>query len=565
MELLSIRIKNFRSISQEQNLDLLDRLTIVGSNSTGKTNILKAIEMFFTGVDNIYNYSIDEDFPFSIKDEKTSLIATFSIIENEDKEFLEVYEELNNMLESPKEKTGSISLYLNFSKGSNPYYSFFPNEKRKKSTVQTQFSKKQIQATKIVLDKFVCHYVPSSKSIKELYGILLLPFIKKYISNILQDKFQDITTGLNSISEQFNKQIENAGISAFKTHLEIPTNIIEGMLSSFELKVEDNFITSIDKKGMGIQATTILSSFYWITEEETKLDKKIIWLIEEPESYLHPELANSCFKILDNLKNKSKIVITTHSLGFVGQNPKQIIGTVLENNFTKIIKFDSYQKATDTIRKNLGVKFSDFYNLNYYNVFMEGKSDREVFSWVLESLSPSENEDFEWEKVRKSSFLDFTGTTSLESFLSMAYEFINKERIAVSILDGDDAGIKAIKALSNKFGNQKISFHANEDYILLPNKLPLEGLFPQAWLQEIYENNENWFNSFIIDVENKISDFKIKDNHKEQVRRILIQKSEKEVNENSNYDWAKNFILIFNTLEKAIDNKEKLFISKGYY
>ena len=142
MELRTIRIKNFRSIAQEQILDLSDSATIVGSNSTGKTNLLKAIEMFFTGVDNVYNYKVEGDFPFSIKDEQTSLIASFSIDELVDKDFIEIYNELNGMLDTPKEMNETISLYLNFSKASNPYYNFFPNEKRKKSIFKATKSRR---------------------------------------------------------------------------------------------------------------------------------------------------------------------------------------------------------------------------------------------------------------------------------------------------------------------------------------------------------------------------------------------------------------------------------------
>ena len=565
MELRTIRIKNFRSIAQEQILDLSDSATIVGSNSTGKTNLLKAIEMFFTGVDNVYNYKVEGDFPFSIKDEQTSLIASFSIDELVDKDFIEIYNELNGMLDTPKEMNETISLYLNFSKASNPYYNFFPNEKRKKSIVSAQFSKKQLQATKILLNNFICHYVPSSKSINELYEILLLPFIKKSISNVLQDKLQDIQNSLNMISNELNTQIKNSGILNLETCLEIPANSIEGMLSSIDLNIKDNFITSIDKKGMGIQATTILSSFYWITEEEKKLNKKIIWLIEEPESYLHPALVNSCYKILNNLRDNSKVIITTHALGFIGQNPKQIIGTSLENGFTKTEKFDSYQKATESIRRNLGVRFSDFYNLAYLNVFVEGKSDREVFTWALDKISESIDGHYKWEQLRKAKFLDFTGTSSLEAFLSMTYEFINRERVVVAVFDGDDAGIKAVKALQSKFGNQNIGFQSNKDYVLLPNKLPMEALFPHEWIIEISDSYPNRFESLSKDIDNKLAYFRILDKNKEQVRKDLMKKAEDEIECHKNYDWAVYFIKLFDCLNQALIEKEQLFLKKGIY
>ncbi|WP_445000255.1 AAA family ATPase [Halomonas mongoliensis] len=61
MKLYGLRIRNFRTISTEQVIDLSRGLTIVGPNSSGKTNILKAIEMFFTGYDNRLGYSVDDD------------------------------------------------------------------------------------------------------------------------------------------------------------------------------------------------------------------------------------------------------------------------------------------------------------------------------------------------------------------------------------------------------------------------------------------------------------------------------------------------------------------------
>jgi predicted ATP-dependent endonuclease of OLD family len=49
MKIESLRIRNFRTIAQEQTIDFSKGVTIVGPNSSGKTNILKAIEMIFAG------------------------------------------------------------------------------------------------------------------------------------------------------------------------------------------------------------------------------------------------------------------------------------------------------------------------------------------------------------------------------------------------------------------------------------------------------------------------------------------------------------------------------------
>lgn len=61
MKFESLRIRNFRTLGSEQFIDLSNGLTIVGPNSSGKTNILKAIEMMFTGYDNVLGYETKRD------------------------------------------------------------------------------------------------------------------------------------------------------------------------------------------------------------------------------------------------------------------------------------------------------------------------------------------------------------------------------------------------------------------------------------------------------------------------------------------------------------------------
>ena len=50
MRITTARIKTYRTVKDEISLDLKDGLTLVGPNNVGKTNILKAIRTFFTGL-----------------------------------------------------------------------------------------------------------------------------------------------------------------------------------------------------------------------------------------------------------------------------------------------------------------------------------------------------------------------------------------------------------------------------------------------------------------------------------------------------------------------------------
>ncbi|MFB2854274.1 ATP-dependent nuclease [Aeromonas allosaccharophila] len=560
MKIENLRIRNFRTIGQEQSIDLTNGVTIVGPNSSGKTNILKAIELIFTGFENKFGYELKTDKTFGITTEQTTLTVTFSGDRLDlDKDFFELYDELNDMLEEPKQLSNTFQLYLSFPNSENPKYVFFANEKRKPDTAKS-ISRIQRQAVSVLLDKFICHYVPSSKSIGDLYSFLLQPFIKRYVAKVLDDKLQDINNSLKEISNHLDTQLRNAGLNHITSHFSLPNNSLEELIHKFEFNLSDPNMTSIERKGMGIQASAILASFLWITKEERKLNKSTIWLIEEPESYLHPELAGSCHKMLNEIGAEALLVTTTHSLAFVSQDPTRIAGTVSDASGTKIIKYDNYVHATTSIRKALGVRFSDYYNLGISNIFVEGKSDREVFKWFLEHVTPEFDSRYEWPFVRKSEFLDFTGVAGMEAFMKATYEFIYLERPVVTILDGDSAGDNTRKSLQNYFGNKRISFQANKDFVTLHDGFSLEGLFPHSWIIEANDEHSNWFSNFATDVQGVLKPFDVRTAaNKEQLRNYLKEKAVA----SDSLDWAERFITVFNVVEAALKTRNDAIYRSG--
>ncbi|KAB7690714.1 ATP-dependent nuclease [Plesiomonas shigelloides] len=552
MKIESIKIRNFRTIGQEQVIDVSDGLTIVGPNSSGKTNILKALEMVFTGFENKLGYEVKRDKTFGTTTEQTTLTVLFcGERDGVDDDFFQLYDELNSMLDEPKQNTDKFHLYLSFPNSENPKYVFFTNEKRKADTSK-QFSRIQRLAVSVLLDKFVCHYVPSSKSIDELYQSLLQPFIKRSVSQVLSDKIAEINQSLSTISRELDSQLAIAGLPHIKAHFSLPNDSLEELIDRFEFLLSDPSKTLIERKGMGIQASAILASFLWITKEEKKLGKSPIWLIEEPESYLHPALADSCHKMLTQISSEALVLTTTHSLGFVPQNPKQTIGTTLENNETKIIKYDSYIQATNDIRKALGVRFSDFYNLGTSNIFVEGKSDREVFKWFLSLIAPTTDNQYNWQFIRKSEILDFTGVGCLEGFMKATYEYIHKERPVIVVLDGDTAGDSKRRSLQGYFGNKNIRFETRKDFVTLHDGFSLEGLFPSEWIISAHTEHQNWFKDFDIDIDGKLKPFSMKTPaNKDQLRQYLMQQAER----SQTLEWADKFIKTFDIIEKLLEVK----------
>lgn len=283
----------------------------------------------------------------------------------------------------------------------------------------------------------------------------------------------------------------------------------------------------------------------------TRQGKNVIWLLEEPESYLHPELSMSCLRILAELEKESLVIKTTHSLSFVPQDPERIKGvTINNNNRTEISSYKTYAEATSSLRRNLGVRFSDFYNLSEYNVLVEGPSDREIINWFL-SVTPIG--EHLWPMLRQAQFLDYGGVKFLGGFMRATYQFIVKERACVAICDGDDAGQKEYRDLQSYFGQLKIPFQANNEYIVVRNNFPIEGLFPDEWIIDIAITSPGWFKSFTVDASGELAPFYVQDSHKNQFQQSLIRRA----NGEPNFNWAKRFLAVCNTIDTALMHQHK--------
>lgn len=555
MKLDSIKIKNFRTLDEEVTVGFNGGVTIVGPNSSGKTNILKAIEMFFTGFHNKYNYSLEADLPKKLDNHQSSLTGIFTL-EKEDEQIRNLYGELNSCIVDPRELDETITVYLTFTKSGNPSYRLFHGTKQIESK-KNDYIRIQKELVYLILHSFECHYVPSAKSTDSLYGELLLPFVKRHVSKKLNEKVSEIEDSLGEVSAFIDEQLKSANLQGISSTFKLPNNSIEQLISSFEYHLADPVETEIQRKGMGIQSAAILSSFVWITEQEKMLNKTSVWLIEEPESYLHPELANSCNHILNSINEKAHLVITTHNLTFVPQEPRNIIGTEIIDGYTKCKSFDTYINATSSIRNSLGVKLSDFFNLGLLNVFVEGPSDRELFKWVLETVKPQEQHKgkvrFEWLNVRNAEFLDFGGTGAIDGFMKATYQHVYKERPIVVILDGDEAGDKTRRALQNFFHNKKIPFEANKQFSILPKGSTIECLFPQGWIRDAHKNNPKWFKNFCPDMNGALLPFEYSSPaNKAKLRDYLTNRAESE----TNYSWVSMFDKLFTVIDNSLEEQK---------
>ncbi|MHB1127897.1 MAG: ATP-dependent nuclease [Bacillota bacterium] len=553
MKISHFRIKSFRTIKREIAVSLKDGTCLVGPNNVGKSNLLRALQMFFTGYENKYGYTRERDLPFGVNNTQTSLICTFSAEQDNqyDEEVLSRYHQLHNMIPIPVPTGRDITIYLTFSSGSNPTYRLFPNTPLPHGTVAADFSRRQKAVVQDVLAKFVLYYVPSNKSFLDLYQSLVLDFIRQEIANDIQPVLSTIRDHLAQISNEVSQAL--SGINEGHLHIELrpPGPEAKEMLSGFDFHLLDPQDTSVFSKGVGIQSAAMMAFFLWISRRNRGAQRNTVWLLEEPESYLHPSLATGVSGLVRQLSSEAIVLLTTHSLSFVSKTPERNVGLSIEDSSTSAIQFTSYREATTTLRKTLGVEFSDFFNLDLYNLFVEGELDKRYLEWYLDHRLRQGKPGLDILGKPTCTIIEFGGVGFLGGFLKANYQFIRPERPTVSVFDGDQAGVREARGVQQYCGQKNIPFVANRNFVYVRDRFAIEGLFPDAWIIDHHTNLANWYDEFSVDVQGALVSFRVKDSHKLQFYRDMTQKAEAEPTD----VWAERFERLVQVLNDSLKSQ----------
>lgn len=554
MKLVQVKINNFRTIVADVVIGLQTRITIVGPNNSGKTNILKAIDYFFSSYkNNIYQFDQDAPFPLDANTpstSRTSITGMFKMSENDDPEFFKKYSLLLSYLDKGREPSELINLYLQYSISGKPSYRFIINEKIR-ADKQEAARQLQEELTEFLLESFSCKYIPSEKKFNEIYNQFILPHLRESVGELLQSQLSKISENLESISNEINKTMLSAGVKDIQCEFGIPGSRLSEAISNIDFIINDGEKTFGDKKGSGIQAALLFACLEWISKREINSGKTVVWLIEEPESYLHPGLISSCNSILDKIAKKSSMFVTTHALGFIGSH-EETLGTSKVSGRTVIHRFNSYGDATAQIRHGLGVRFSDYFGLDNYNVFVEGITDKLILEGVLDLAFPKKTKN-KFTKLRGAKIIDLSGVSKLKDFLKSTYSKMREEVCIAIVFDGDHAGKLAVQDLCEYFGRKAIPFRSNREYFVLSNGLPIEGMFPSSWFDELEVDHVGWCVKKF-DIDKKIIDLKIPSDKKVSVANWLLKRAEHETTVTGHYAWAVSFLKLFELIENSFEN-----------
>lgn len=473
MKLTGLSITNFRSIKKAQNIKLSDTTVLIGKNNEGKSNFLAALAICLNnfiygnrplryGKDDIsgaYRYSWQRDFPVSLQTPKNENKYTVITIElsfsDKDRKLCK----RNLKITLPP----SIQISTKFGKRIEP-----------KITISDKnIDKKPFLFKRFLYENISFIYIPAVRTPEQAKRVIDETIYSALSAIKDNEKYKKAKQTITNLQKPILKQISNSikkqlaeflpGIKDVKLEIKTDDDRFSRWTSPFDIFIDDGNLTSIDYKGDGVKSLAALG----ILKNSKKVKELSIVAIEEPESHLHPGAIKQIRNIIHSLENTNQIVLSTHSPLFINQ--RDINSNIIVND-----KIAKNAQTISEIRDVLGVVVDDNLSKAKYIVFVEGETDKRIFSSILSSTSKTIKESI----ASGDMVIDVLhGASKLSQMFTYAKTDLCDP---YAIIDNDKEGLSAVQtALSREILKEA-------DYILLKCRGKKESELEDLIDQNIY-------------------------------------------------------------------------------
>lgn len=552
IKLVSFEVENFRSIIEKPlNIEFNNFTTIVGPNNCGKSNILRAMQLFFTGKIENSEYNPSIDFPKTTvltKHSQTKITATISYEPTKDALIKKALDELEAQSEQKRLDNNHITLRLTYSKNGVESWVFI-------GKFGARNIKKEIIA-KIrdsIRQSIIFKYIPvgrdSLESITHEIGAELISTIFSGWSGAVK-KRQDINDSISTLLGKLKPELLSSSAAVTDSmkavfheiqnlELQLPFSNLEEMLPSLRPALKDTAETGLKSKGAGIQTSSLLFLLKYLADNHPQryfARQTFIWAIEEPESFLHPTKQRAMADVLMQFSNEVQTIITTHCPHFVPRINDATTCYIVDKSTKSPWGTEIIGQDYDLARQTLGVTLLDSMSLFPINLVLEGPSDEILLIGALKKID--ENHPIKWHDVKCFP----AGSASSASYL---FEWLERQSDSSThiklIIDGDKPGHDALNGLLGRGRRDGLSWKANHNYFQLP--IDIENLLSDRVKKLLYTERPAQV-QLILDTNDNVKSFKALDGHKKSVAARAIELSE--------IDDLKLFKTLFDRIAKSL-------------
>lgn len=328
-----IEINYFRStynitINRTEDLNIL-----IGNNDSGKSNILKALNLFFNN-----QTELGQDFYF--------------------------YDDLTKKREQEARKAkGRATIWIKIYFNNFLNWKSLPEEfvvkkvwNRYANTPEVSYPK-DVSPTQIIkfLNKLSFHYIPAVRG-RDIFA----HFLTMLHDALFDDKKSNLTLSTNDLIRQINESTSDMSMKindgvGIRSSIQPPTDL-RVLFNALDFSTSYNeHSIPLQKRGDGIQSRHIPFILDFIAKHS---DKHHIWAYEEPETSLE---LGAAFQLASQFSNEfakeNQIFITTHSPAFYDLDSPHITKWYVSQNSTDTNAETSIQQVSmeDLLDQNLGI------------------------------------------------------------------------------------------------------------------------------------------------------------------------------------------------------------------
>lgn len=396
MKLNKLKLKNFRSYSQETVIDVSDLNVIIGKNDVGKSSILEALDIFFNGKPDKNDLCIEND---NSRIEITCIFSDFPeqlILDDTNPTSLSDEYLLNSENKLEIKKSFPVSASGSVSEESVIICDYPDNENlsdllsKKRTTLQLQFDELGINPegvnrnkSKELRNAIRNHFYEDGQinthqaeikidgrldnednrkkiwtNLKKYLPLYSLFFVDKQLNDQdsdIQDPMKEIIKevlkrdNITPLLEQLKQAVQDASTDLADDTItklnDLDPELAETLRSNFpkeptwnsifKLTLEDERGVPLNKRGSGMRRLVLLSFFRaQVENRRTANAPNIIYALEEPETSQHPDFQLMIVNALKELSetDNAQVFFTTHNSNLAKEIPKESLRYVYSGN-----------------------------------------------------------------------------------------------------------------------------------------------------------------------------------------------------------------------------------------
>jgi predicted ATP-dependent endonuclease of OLD family len=437
MRISQIEINNFRSIKEL--VITPDKLcALIGPNSTGKTNILRAIDLVLgegwtTKAKVARELFNDTSQPIVI--EITFLSPIKFIGRRGDVSVSDIKLEMTLEPELTAKTTfnGGNTFYDHDQFKKLCHFIFIPSERQLGSELRVSHWTMLGKLMRLIYENYIDQY-SREQDLKDAFAEKIKP-----AKDFLESDFSTEKITYKKFVETFKKfcKENSAGLAnEFDPVLDIYN--LNWFYKTLQIHVKEKFPDrhfDSEEVGAGMQNLLLISIFQTYAE---LMGGKVIFGIEEPEIYLYPQAQRSLYKNFVRLSENTQIFYTTHNPNFVDAFRPEDLILLRKNEEQGTFSLDKDIAFNAATAEKLKYKIYTHFNPERNELFfarrillVEGDSDKILFSTLCEKRW---NIDIDEKGV---SIISCGGKTGVHYFIGVCKLIGLEDYFAVWDKDGD--------------------------------------------------------------------------------------------------------------------------------